>query len=289
MRIALWVLAFGTLLLTGCANLKAVRDFADETKKISVAFDPLLAATVTQCEEREKSKRLYTGTATVRQFDPGVIAENAADTCKPIADENETAKSISATLANYAGKLSAIASDGVASSVDDDYDALAKKLGEFKDFPKEKISAVNGLFKFLTRVIIARDQRREIEEALSHEEAIGVLGDALVLYSERVYGGYITDRNRDLDDFQGFIKTGDIAMPVMLAKLQLIQLTNEQTQLAEQRKVIALLKKAVIQMKASLKDLRANLNNLSSEERLKEVAKLAKEVRALYQQLNKAF
>jgi len=290
MKIAVLLLAAVTSVLTGCAtDLKAVRAFADETKKISVAFDPLLAGAVVQCQEREKFKRLYTGTATVRQFDPVDISKQAAETCKPIADENATAKRVSAALASYADKLSAVAGDGVASSVDDDYDALAGKLGEFKDFPKDKVSALSGLFKFLTRAVIARQQRREIEDALNHEEAIGLLADALVLYSERVYGGYIKDRTRDNEDYKEFIRNGDIAMPVILAKLQLIQLTAEQQKLADQRKVIPLLRDSVAQMKLTLKDLRMNLNNLSDSERLKEVAKLAKEVRALYQQLDKAF
>jgi uncharacterized coiled-coil protein SlyX len=284
------VLAICGLLLSGCAaNLKAVRDFADETKKVSVAFNPLLTATVTQCQEREKSRRLYTGTTKAASFDPVEIGNAAAATCQPIADENETAKAISTTLANYADKLSALAADGVASSVDDDYDALLKKLGQFENFPKDKVAAVVGLVKFLTRVIISGQQRREVEQALSHEDAIGTLGDALVLYSDRVYGGYIKDRTRDNADFMAFIKEGSISMPEMLAKLQLIHLASEQAQLAEQRKVIDALSKAVGQMKASLKDLRSNLNNLSDEQRFNEVAKLAKEVRGLYQQLDKAF
>ncbi len=290
MRILFPLLAIGISVLTGCAtNLKPVRDFADETKKVAVAFDPLLTGAVKQCQEREKFKRLYTGTATVKEFDPIDIGKKATETCKPISEENNTAKDISTTLANYAGKLSAIAGDGVASSVDDNYDALANKLGEFKDFPKDKVSALTGFFKFLTRAAIAREQRREIEDALSHEEAIGLLADALVLYSERVYGGYINDRTRDNDDFKSLIKSGDIAMPEILAKLQLIQLTNEQAQLADQSKVIAALKSSVGQMKRTLKDLRLNLDNISDSERLKEVMALAKEVKALYQQLDKAF
>lgn len=278
------------LLLGGCTTpLKAVRGFADETKKISVAFDPLLTGTVTQCQEREKYKRLYTGTAAVRDFDPTAIAAQAAATCKPIADANETARGISGALAAYADKLSALAADGVASSVDDDYDALAKKIGEFKDFPADRAPAAAALLKFITHAVIAREQQREVADALGHEEAVGLLADALVLYSERVYGGYIADRTRDNEMFKDFIRSGDVAMPPMLARLQLIQLTNDQAQLAQQRQVIAALRGAVAQMKLTLKDLRANLGHLTAAERLKEVDKLARQVRALYQQLNKAF
>ena len=289
-RLSLWLLAAATLLLGGCTTpLKAVRGFADETKKISVAFDPLLAGTVTQCQEREKYTQLYASTTAVRDFDPAAIAAQATANCKPIADENETARGISGALASYADKLSALAGDGVASSVDDDYDTLAKKIGEFKDFPADRATAAAALLKFITHAVIAREQQREVADALSHEEAVGLLADALVLYSERVYGGYITFRTQDNDRFKDYIRSGSIPMPPLLARLQLIQLTNDQAQLAQQRQMIAALRSAVTQMKLTLKDLRANLGNLTAEQRLKEVDRLAKEVRSLYKQLDKAF
>jgi len=284
------VLALGLSLLTGCAtNLKAVRDFADETKKISVAFDPLLASTVDQCEQREIQKKLYASDAPLIDFDSEKISARATSICKPIADENVVAKGISSALSDYASKLSAVAGDGVASSVDDDYDALAKKLGDFKDLPKEKVTAVSGVLKFLTRAVIERAQKQEIEAALNHEEAVGALADALVTYAERVYGGYIADRSRDIRAYKNALLKGDIKAPELLAKLQLVELRSQELQLAERAKVIPALRKSVAQMKQALKDLRANLDKLSDEQQRAEVEKLAKDVKSLYQQLAKAF
>lgn len=289
MKIFFPTLLVGLSLMTGCAaNLKSVRSFADETKKISVAFDPLLAATVEQCEKKVEAKMLYAGPP-LSEFKPEDIAKTAENTCKAIAQENATAKDIGVALSDYASKLSAIAGDGVASSVDEDYDSLSKKIGEFKDVPKEKVTAVTALFKFITKSLIAQNQKQAIAEALDHEEAVGVLGDALVLYTERVYGAYLTERNRDLKEYSDLLRSANIPAPQLLAKLQLVELHRESIAMQEQQKVIPALRTSVAQMKTSLKDLRDNLDKLSDKEQRQEVTKLAKEVRALYQQLNKAF
>ena len=290
MRKTLWVLAVGASMLTGCAtNLQAVRGFADETKKISVAFDPFLAGAVEQCQRRDALRNIYTSSRPLAQFDPATVAQRAEATCKPIADENSTAHGLSTALADYADQLSAIAGDGVASSVDNDYDALAQKLGQFRDFPQDKIGAVSSLLKFLTRAVISKAQKQEIAQALSHEEAVGALGDALVLYTERVYGGYVKDRTRDIQNFQQFIREGGIQVPELVGRLQLMELHQEELQLRQQAAAIPALRRSVDQMKASLRDLRANLDNLSAAQRRQEIQKLAKEVRALYQQLGKVF
>lgn len=284
------VLAATACLFAGCAtDLKAVRGFADETKKISVAFEPFLDGAVAQCQEQVKFKALYTNETPVKDFDPSAIAKSAEATCKPIADKNEVAKEISSVLLNYASQLSAIAGDGVDSSVDDSYDKLASKIGEFDGVPKEKVTAVTALIKFVTRAVIAHQQRQEIEAALNHEEAVGLLADALVMYSDRVFGAYVADRTRTIESTKGLIASRDIEMPLMLAKLQLVQLAKDAAQLEKQRMSVASLRASVVQMKATMKDLRSNLNNLSDPARLNEVRKLAKEVRTLYQQLAKAF
>lgn len=289
MKIFYPTLLVGLLLMTGCsANLKSVRSFADETKKISVAFDPLLAATVEQCKKKIETKMLYAGLR-LSDFKPDEIAKTAEDTCKAIAQENATARDIGVALSDYASKLSAIAGDGVASSVDDDYDALSKKIGEFKDVPKEKVTAVTALFKFMTKSLIGQNQKQAIAEALDHEEAVGVLGDALVLYTERVYGAYLIERDRDLKEYSDSLRSANIPAPQLLAKLQLVELHRESIALHEQRKLIPALRTSVAQMKTSLRDLRDNLDKLSDKEQRQEVTKLAKDVRALYQQLNKAF
>jgi hypothetical protein len=276
------------LLLTGCAtNLKPVREFADETMKISVAFDPVIKQAVEHCQQKFLQRRIYTTNKPLSSFDPEGAINDATATCKPIADQMATAKEMSKALSDYAGQLSALAADGVASSVDDNYDALAAKLGEFKDLPQEKIGAVASLLKFITRNIVAKYQHDAIVDALSHEEAVGALADALVVYSDRVYSAYIQERLDDLPLFIDQLRAESAAS--ISARLRMMDVYQQTLTLQEQHKATASLQAVVRQMKMTMRDLRQNINNLSSQERFAETRKLSKEVRSLYQQLAKAF
>ena len=208
-------------------------------------------------------------------------------TCKPIADANPTARAISQSLAAFAGQLGALAANGVATSVDDDFDTLADKVGEFPNVPREKLGAITALFQFITRAVVARSQHDAIVEALSHEDAVGTLADALVLYTERIYGGYVNDRLHDQPVFVDVLK-GEATTPVS-SRLRLMDVHQQTLLLQEQFKATGALRRSVAQMKASMRDLRTNVDKLSDKDRLLEVRKLAREVRGLYAQLAKAF
>lgn len=281
-------IALYALLLSGCAtNLSAVRGFADETKKIGVAFDPILGKTVEHCRQQFLQRRIYTTEVALARFDAESALKQATETCKPIEDENATAKRMSKALADYASQLSVLAADGVASSVSDDFDALAAKLGEFKDAPKEKIGAIASLLKYITRSIVAKSQHDAIVEALSHEEAVGALADALVAYSDRVYGAYIAERLRDQPVLVEVLRA-ESASPIS-TRLRLMDIHQQTQSLLDQQQTMASIRTAVEQMKVSMRDLRQNVDKLSAQERLSEVQKLAKDVQALYDQLSKAF
>ena len=92
-------------LLSGCANLDTVRDFAGETRKITVAFDPFLAGAVTQCEQKFINRKVYAGAGPIRNFDAQKLADEATALCKPIAQKNATARQINTALAAYAAAL----------------------------------------------------------------------------------------------------------------------------------------------------------------------------------------
>jgi predicted DNA-binding protein with PD1-like motif len=287
MRIYLGVVLYA-LLLSGCVtNLSAVRGFADETKKIGVAFDPILGKAVEHCRQRFLQRRIYTTDVALAAFDAESALKQASETCKPIEDENATAKRMSKALADYASQLSALAAGGVASSVSDDFDALAAKLGEFKDAPKEKIGAIASLLKYITRSIIAKSQHDAIIEALSHEEAVGALANALVVYTDRVYEGYLAERLKDQPELIMVLRA-ESASPIS-SRLRLMDVYQQTQSLAEQQKATAAVRTAVGQMKVTMRDLRQNVDQLSAQERISEVQKLAKDVRNLYDQLAKAF
>lgn len=287
MRIYLGIL-LQALLLSGCAtNLSAVRSFADETKKIGVAFDPIIGKAVEHCRQQFLQRRIYTTDSALARFDADSTLKQAGETCKPIEDESATAKRMSKALSAYASQLSALAADGVASSVSDDYDALAAKLGEFKDVPKEKIGAIASLLKYITRSIVSKSQHDAVVEALSHEDAVGALADALVVYSDRVYGAYLAERLRDQPVLVEALRA-ESASPIS-SRLRIMDVYQQAQSLAEQRKATASIRTAVEQMKLSMRDLRQNVDKISAEERVREVRKLAKDVDALYEQLSKAF
>lgn len=276
------------VLLTGCAtNLKPVREFADETKKISVAFNPVINQAVEHCKQQFLQRRIFTTDKPLSGFVAKDAIDESADTCKPIADQMATAKEMSKALSDYAGQLSTLAADGVESSVDDNYDALEKKLGDFQDMPKEKIGAVSSLLKFITRGIVARSQHDAIVDALNHEVAVGALADALVVYSDRVYGAYVKERLKDQPLFADQLRA-EAASPIS-SRLRILDVYQQTLTLQEQHKATVSLHAAVSQMKVSMQYLRQNIDRLSSQERLAEVQKLSKEVRSLYQQLAKAF
>jgi hypothetical protein len=274
-------------LLTGCANLDSVRDFANETRKITVAFDPFLAGAVTQCEQKFINRKVYAGAGPIKNFDAQKLSDEATALCKPIAQKNATARQINTALAAYAAALSAIAGDGVASSLNEGLEDLSQKLVSFPEMPARHHGAVEGLVKFLAQAALSRQQKSAIEEALDHREAVGALGDALVLYAERVYGAYVREGSEDMGLFSDGLRDG--TTPELLARLQLMELRRQQLQLQTQLKSVAALRLSVDEMKRTMADLQANLADLGGDDRKKQILKLAKEVKSLSAQVQHAF
>jgi hypothetical protein len=279
--------AVALALLGGCADLGSVRDLADETRKITVAFDPFLAGAVTQCEQKFIQRRVYAGAGPIKGFDAQKVSDEAKALCKPIAQKNATARQINTALAAYAAALSAIAGDGVALSLNDGLGDLSDKLGSFAEMPARQFGAVEGLVKFLARAALTRQQKSAIEEALSHREAVGALADALVLYADRVYGAYVRESDDDLGLFSDGLRDG--STPELLARLQLMELRRQQLQLHAQLKTVAALRLSVDEMKLTMADLQAHLGELGTAERKQQVLKLAQEVKTLSVQVQHAF
>jgi uncharacterized coiled-coil protein SlyX len=282
----------GLVVLTGCAtNLKSVREFADETKKVAVAFGPFISTANMDCRSNSSIKYLY-GQSDLSTFEVSQMDKISAASCKSFVEHNETAGGINASLVAYAEQLSALAGDGVPTQLNDSFESLAAKLNSFPDIPADKVNAASSLLKFLARTIIIQQQRREIEAMLSHEDAFATLADAMVTYVARVNQSYVKQAKFDIETTvlalkQG--KTGTLPVPELVGKLQIVELRKRTAQMDEQEKSIESFKNAVAQVKKTMSDLRANLGSLSDKERRLEVESLVKEVRALYAQLNKSF
>jgi uncharacterized coiled-coil protein SlyX len=274
-------------LLSGCANLTAVRGFAEDTRQISAAFDPLLVRTVEHCRASFLDKRLYTTDQPLARFDAPDALAQATRACQSLEASNAIAQGMSQALADYATQLGALAGADVADRLGDDYTALGAKLGQFGALPPAQTGAVGALLSFVSRGVIVHRQQAAIEEALSHEEAVGALADALVTYAERVYGAYLRQRLADQPLLVEALR-GETAAPVA-SRLQILALHRQTETLAAQQQAIVHLRAAVAQMKATLHDLRTHLDHLSAQERWVEVRKLGREVRSLRQQWVTAF
>lgn len=277
-------------LLSGCANLKAVRGFAEETRRISEAFDPMLGQTVEQCRLAFLHRRVYTTDAPLSGFDAEAAWQRATQSCQPIEERNATAQAMSRALADYASQLMALADDGAGGgteAIGEDHEALAGKLDQFQDAPRDQLGAIGNLLRFVSRGASARSKQEAIAEALGHEEAVGALADALVVYAERVHGAYLRQRLADQDVLADALRS-ETASPIS-SRLWLMDLHAQTRLLAERQQSIARLRTAVAQMKVALHDLRTHLTTLSAQERWIEVRKLGREVRGLHRQLGQAF
>jgi hypothetical protein len=279
--------ALTVALLSGCANLDGVRDVADETRRITLAFDPFLAGAVQQCEQKSINRQIYAGASPIRGFDAQKVTEEATALCRPIAQQNATARQINAALAAYAAALSALAGDGVSQSLDEGLGELSDRLGNFPDMPARQIGAVKGLVQFLTRAGMARLQKQALEEALGHREAVGALGDALVVYADRVYGAYVRESDADMGLYSEGLRDG--STPDLLARLQMMELRRQQLQVRAQLRTVAALRRSVDEMKLTLADLQAHLGELGTAERRRQILRLAKEVKTLSAQVLQAF
>ena len=119
------------VLMSGCANLTAVREFAQDTRQISAAFDPLLGQTIEHCRAGFLDKRLYTTDQPLARFDATEALARASQACQSLEASNTIAQGMSQALADYATRLGALADAGVVDSVSDDYTRLSTQLGQF--------------------------------------------------------------------------------------------------------------------------------------------------------------
>ena len=176
----------------------------------------------------------------------------------------------------------------MASRLNDDYDSLVGQITKVPGIPANKVSAIGSLVKFVSEIAIAKIQIASIEEALSHEAAVGTLGDALVFVAERNYlGGYSEQLLGQIDAIIADAQTPKL--PPLLARMQIAQVAAERSKIGDQRAAVAQLKKAVDQMKVAMADVRANFRKVDDKTRLESIIKYKQEVNALYKELVKAF
>ncbi|NTW76467.1 MAG: hypothetical protein HGB33_01555, partial [Syntrophaceae bacterium] len=78
--------------------MSAVRTYADETKKLSAAFEPMLAGSTSSCVEKFKLKKMLTS----RNFDAAAAEQTATLLCGPIDENNKIMSDTNSLLEQYA-------------------------------------------------------------------------------------------------------------------------------------------------------------------------------------------
>jgi len=289
-RMPLAIVLAALALLSGCANLAPVRSFADETKKLSAAFDPMLAGSMASCTDKYKRKKLFTS----RNFDP-VAAENAAaELCGPIDENNQIIAELNGLLAQYADTLAALADDKLP-SYKSELDGLAASLGKVKKpgsqdslIPPAKLSAVAALTEFLSRAATEHLQKSAIRDLLNHEEAIMTVTNALKDYATLNYLAWLRDERRENEVLRKSLD-GSAAMEPLAANYLKTVLLDEDRQIAARENTVYAFVQSVQQLQKSNAEIRQKFDHLNDRELLTQLARFSDQVFKLRKQVRNAF
>jgi len=287
-------LAFAMLLsvniLAGCGNLSPVRTFADETKKLSAAFDPMLTGSTSSCIEKFKRKKLLTA----RHFDPVVAEQSAKELCGPIDDDNKIIADLNSVLEQYADTLAALADDELP-SYKTELNGLKDSLGKVKKpgtqdalVNSEKLGAIASLTDFLSRIVTQHMQKNAIHDLIGHEEAINAIASALSDYATLNYKAWLRDEQREIDILRKSLDESAKSEP-LAANYQKVLLLAEERQIEARAKAVDAFVKSVSALQKSNSELRAKFDHLDNKELLDQLASFEKEVSGLRKQIKDAF
>lgn len=286
---------FVASLLSACTTGKfvGVREHSKASIELTKAFEPFLNDTLEQCHERFARQYIYSATV----FDLSALQQDTKEACDIFVKPNESILAINHALATYAEKLAAIAGDELSSSLHPKLDTLADSvksipLPDGANATADRIDAINRLAKFLTKQTLAHQQKKELAEALAHEDAIDTLVDTLSFYLNHIYKAQLDNQLTDISKFRPFLNTAKdskmlgerLGTRQMLANLQ-----DEERDIQARLATIPKFVESATKMKASHKALRASLATAAKEEQLMHVASFVEEVRELNNALQHAF
>ena len=274
--------------LGGCANLSAVRTFADETKQLSAAFDPMLAGTLTSCTDKYIRKKLITS----GHFDPVAVETAATELCAPITEDNKAIVRLNLLLEQYADTLAALADDRQA-SYQAELDGLAASLGNVRKagtqdalVSSDKLNAVTGLTEFLSRIATRHLQKEALRELLNHEAAIKAITEALRDYATLNYRGWLRDERRENEVLY---RSLDQSNETLAANYLKTILMREDRQAAERDKAIDAFVVSLEQFQKANAEIRRKFDRLDDKELVAQLAGYAKEVSRLRRQVQGAY
>lgn len=283
-------LLVGSGLLTGCANLSAVRTYADETKKLATAFDPMLSGSTSSCVEKFTRKKLITS----RNFDAAAAAKAAKSLCGPIREDNEIIADLNALLEQYADTLSALANEKLP-SYKKELDGLQGSLGKVKRpdsreslINSEKLGAITALTELLSRVTSQHLQKNAIRELLDHEAAIVAITGALADYATLNYRAWLGDEKREIGVLRQALDEAAPREPLAANYIENL-LLGEERQIEAREKAVDVFVRSVGELQKAHAELRLHLASPADQELLAQLLSFANEVAKLRRQVRDAF
>jgi hypothetical protein len=278
------------LLLGACADLSAVRGYADETRKLSLAFAPMLEGAVASCADNYVRKKMLASPG----FDPLAAEQAAAELCGPIARDNQAIAALNALLEQYADTLAALADDRLP-SYQEDIGALSASAAALTDratgeplIPAPRLEAVTALGQALARLAGSRQQRAAVNELLAHEDAVNAIADALRAYADHNYRAWLRDERRDNEVLQRMLAQSASSEPLAANYLKTVLLRDERQAIAREQAIDAFVA-AVTQLRQANAELRRRQGRAGSKEQLAQLAALARDVAGLRRQVMAAY
>lgn len=285
-----FLILVGLTMLSGCANLKPVSAFADETKKLSAAFDPMLSGSVETCTEKYIWKKFLTS----RIFDPTVAENKAKELCGPIDDDNKIIADFNSLLEQYADTLAALADDKLP-SYKAELDGLKTSLGKIKKqasqdalINSDKLEVVNSLAEFLSRIATQHLQNSAIRELLGHKEAINIITNALNDYAKLNYKAWLNDQQSEIVSLRKSLNDFATNEPLAANYVRTLLLTEEK-KIVARNKTIDAFSKSVTELQKTNAELVDKFDDMDNKALLDQLLSLAKEVSGLRKQVKNAF
>jgi hypothetical protein len=277
-------------IISGCANLVPVRTFADETKKLSAAFGPMLVGATASCMEKFTRKQLLTPW----HFDAADVDRRAKELCSPINADNTVIAGLNALLGQYADTLLALADDKLPSYRTELY-GLKYSLGQVKRPGSSdalvnagNLAAITSLAEFLGQIATQQLQERAIRDLLGHEAAINAITAALGDYTALDYKAWLKDEACEIVILRRSLNESAKSEPLAANYLKMILFADERQN--EARTVAAdAFVKSVAGLQKSNSELRLKFDQMDDKQLLEQLVSFAKDVSTLRKQVNDAF
>lgn len=280
--LALSVSAFSS----GCANFERVGEFAQASQKMSVAFDPVLEATVGSCMDNSIRRKMIS----TDNLDPHITETQARTECQPIADANQNIARLNAVLARYAATLLDL-SDSKVSSYKDEFGGLNDALSSIKVpgsdatlLTSSQVSIITKLSEYLSRLLTQKAQASAIDELLGQQEAMQTITNALNTYVQYAYQSRIAIQRRDSGILHEALDATASTEPLATNYVR-TRLYHEEQQLSERAKIPRAFTKAVTAFQTTLDTLRSEKYDKSNPRLRQQLREFSRQVDELDRQV----